>query len=431
MAATATVAQLEGLFKKVYGDGIITLAPELAKLYKDLGALSESERVGDKFEQPVILQQEHGYTYAGSDGTAFAINEPISMLSDMASLEGSEGLLASRVSYRAASKSIGSEKAFKKAFNVVLESHMRSHAMRRELEILYGRSPTGLATTTATTNVDGTNETLTISAATWATGIWAGMEGATLNAFNTSNGALISSGADAIFSVASVDPDNRKITVSGTSTGITALGAVETVWLDFAGSRATMTTTHKQFEGLDYCLTLAAGATLWGISTNYTLWRGNSYSCSSGKLTIGKVLQGVNRAVGKAGLDVAVKLYVSPATWADLADSFSASRMLDSSYSTGEGKNGVEKVVYYGANGQIEVVIHPCVKEGEAWALPLKYIKKVGSTDITMNTPGKGSEIFLQLPSNAGFEFRTYSDFALFIEQPAKCVKFTTIVNGT
>lgn len=431
MATNVSVAQLDGNFKKVYGSSILPLAPELAKLYKDTGALAESERVGDTYEQPVILQQEHGYTYAGSDGDAFAINTPIAMLSDTASLQGSEGLLASRISYRAAAKSVGSEKAFKKAFNLVFESHMRSHAMRRELEILYGRSATGLCTSSATTNVNATTETLTITPASWASGIWAGMEGATVNAFNTSGGALISSAADAIFSVSVVDPDNRTLTVTGTSTGITALGAVETVYLDFAGARATMTTTHKAFEGLDYVLTLAAGNTLWGISTNYTLWRGNSYSCASGKLTIGKVLQGVNRAVGKAGLDVPGKLYVSPPTWADLADSFSASRMLDSSYSTGEGKNGVEKVIYYGANGAIEAVIHPCVKEGEAWFLPMKYVKKVGSTDITMNTPGKGDQIFLQLASNAGFEFRTYSDFALFVEQPAKCVKFTAIVNGS
>lgn len=432
MAANVSAAQLDGLYKEQYASGIIPLAPELAKLYKDLGQLKEDERVGKTFNQPVILRNEQGYTYGGSDGDAFAIGTPIAMLMDNASLEGSEGLLATRISYRAAAKAASSGKAFKKAMNVVFENHMRSHAMRRELEILYGRSPTGLGLTTATTNVDATHETLTISAATWAVGNWAGQEGATLNAFNNSGGALISSSTDAIFTLDSVDPDNKKITVSGTATGITALGAVEAVVLDFAGSRATLTTTHKQFEGLDYIVTIAAGTTLWGVSTDYTLWRGNTFSCSSGKLTIGKVLQGVNKPVAKAGLDEEVNLYVSPATWADLADSFSASRMVDSSYSTSEGKNGVEKVVYHGANGAINVKIHPCIKEGEAFAIPLKYVKKVGSTDITLNTPGKASEeIFLQLPSNAGFEFRSYSDFALFVEQPAKLVKFTTIVNGS
>lgn len=428
MATNVSVTQLEGNFKKVYGDNITKLAPEMAKLYKDTGELSESERVGAKFEQPVILQREQGYTYAGSDGDAFAINTPIAMLMDMASLEGSEGLLASRISYRAAAKAVGSEKAFKRSMSVVLESHMASHAMRRELEILYGRSATGLGLSSSTTNVSATSERLQITDATWAAGIWAGMEGAQVQCFNNSGGALISSGADSIFTVSVVDTDNKRVTLTGTATGITALGAVEAVVVDFYGSRTTLTTGHKQFEGLDYVTTIAAGTTLWGISTDYTLWRGNTYSAGSGKLTIAKVLAGVNKAVGKAGLDVEGNLYINPDAWVDLADSFAGARQLDSSYSTSEGKNGVEKIVYFGANGAINVKLHPCVKRGDGFFVPLKYVKKVGSTDITMNTPGRGGEIFLQLPSNAGFEFRTYSDFALFVQEPAKLVKFTDIV---
>lgn len=227
MAANQSVTQLEGLYKVVYGDGPLTLVPENAKLTKAIGKLEEAQRVGKTFNFPVVLKLEHGYTYAGSDGDAFAINTPIAGLMDEVSLEGSEGLLATRMSYRAAAKAAGSEKAFKRAMGVSLEMHQRSHGFRRELELLYGRSPTGLCTTSASTNVDGTHETLTITAATWAVGIWAGMEGCTLNFFNASNGALISSGADAIFTLDSVDPDNKKITVSGTATGITALDAVE------------------------------------------------------------------------------------------------------------------------------------------------------------------------------------------------------------
>jgi hypothetical protein len=349
------------------------------------------------------------------------------MLMDNAELQGSEGLMASRLSYRVMSKSVGSEKAFKAAMNVVLENHLASHAMRRELEILYGRSANALGLSTSTTNVNGTTERLQISDQSWAAGIWAGMEGATLNAFNSSGGALISSGADAIFNVSVVDTDNRRVTVTGTTTGITALGAVEAVYLDFAGARATMTTTHKAFEGLDFIVPIAAGTTLWGISTDYTLWRGNSYDCAAGKLTLAKVLAGLNKAVGKAGLDVAVNLYLNPDSWVDLADSLNAARVFDSSYSTSEGTAGVEKIIYHGANGAVNVILHSCVKRGEGWALPMKYIKKIGSTDITMNRPGGDGRIFFDLPSNAGVEIRSYSDFALFVEQPAKLVKYTNI----
>jgi hypothetical protein len=334
------------------------------------------------------------------------------------------------MSYRAAAKAASSKAAFKRAMGVSLEMHQKSHVFRRELELLYGRSPTGLCTFTASTTVDTTHETLTISAATWAVGIWAGMEGATFNVFQSSDNALVSSGDDAIFELTGVDPENKKITLKGTTTGCTALASVEAGWLDFAGSRATMVTTHKQFEGIDYALTLASGNTLWGLSTTYTLWRGNSYAVGSQKLTLQKVLGAANLAVGKAGLSEPVKLFVSPETWVDLADSISATRMTDSSYSTSEGKNGVEKVIYHGASGAIEVVIHSIIKGGEAFMLPMKHLKKVGSTDITLKNPANGEKIFLELAGNAGFEYRSYSDFALLIDAPAKCVKLTGIVNS-
>lgn len=430
MATNVSATQLDGLYKEVYGDAPPILVPELGKLYKAI-PFAEDARVGKTYNQPVVLQLEQGYTYGGSNGDAFAISTPIATLMDNASLEGSEGLLATRMSYRAAAKAASSKAAFKKAMNVSMESHQRSHVMRRELELLYGRSPTGLATTSAGNADSSTQETLTITAASWAVGIWAGMEGATLNAFRIDTGALISSAADAIFSLSSVDPDNKKITLTGTATGCTALHAqAAQLYLDFAGTRATMTTTHTCFEGLDYAITLASGNTLWGIPTSYTLWRGNSYSAASARLTGGKIVKAANVAVGKAGLDEALNAYVSPATWADLSDSLSAKRQLDASYSTSEGKDGVEKIVHFGANGAINVIIHPIVKEGEAWLLPMKHLKRVGSTDITMNNPASGEKIFFELPSNAGFEYRSYSDFSLFVDAPGKLVKITNITNA-
>ena len=427
VTTTNTVEALEGLYKTVYGEGPDFLVPDNVKLYKEI-KFAEAERVGKQFAWPVVLQLEQGYTYGGTGNDAFALNEAVSGLMDEAYIDGSEGLLRTKMSYRAASKAASSQAAFKRAMGVSLEMHQKSHVFRRELELLYGRSPTGLGTGTFSGG-SGTGITFTLTAATWAVGIWAGMEGAKFNFFITSSNALVSSGDDAIFTLATVDPDTRALTFVGTSTGVTAAGT-NTCWIDFAGARATMVTTHKAFEGLDYIVTLAAGNTLQGISTNYTLWRGSSYAVGSQKLTLQKVLGGANKAVGKAGLNEPAKLFVSPETWVDLADSMSATRMTDSSYSTSEGKNGVEKVIYHGANGAIEVVIHNIVKGGEAFLCPMKHLKKIGSTDITLKNPGNGDKIFLELASNAGFEYRSYSDFALLCDAPAKFVKYTGIVNS-
>ncbi|HET9597848.1 MAG TPA: hypothetical protein VFP65_19830, partial [Anaeromyxobacteraceae bacterium] len=94
-----------------------------------------------------------------------------------------------------------------------------------------------------------------------------------------------------------------------------------------------------------------------------------------------------------------------------------------------EGTNGVRKLKYVGTNGIITVNPHPCVKSGEAFAIPLKRCKKVGSSDITPQVPGRGDELFVLVAGVNAVEFRTYSDFCFFTDSPAKCIKWTGIVN--
>jgi hypothetical protein len=435
MADNVSTAQLGGLFREAYPEGIIPLAPELAKIYKDLGTLTETEKVGNYYHQPVVLTNEQGVTYGGgaSAGTAYSLNSAVAMAMQDAQLQGSEITLPSVVALRSLSKSTGSAKAFRYAMRPILESNMRSHAFRKEVEILYGKSGTGIGTATAQSGSNA-SRTLTISTASWAVGMWAGQEGAILEIFRSDNGVKVVNSAENEFILASVDPDNKTITVTAESN--THAGALDTAvgatncYIDFLGARGAAFTNFQTAEGMDYLCTAAAGTTIWNISNTNTLWKPISHSAQSGKLTLGKVLAGINKAVAKGGLDEEVNLYVSAATWADLADSFSASRMLDSSYSTSEGKNGVEKVIYHGANGAINVKIHPVVKEGEAFFVPLKRCMKVGSTDITTNVPGRGDELFVMSASKNGVEFRTYSDMQFFCECPARMGKITTIVNS-
>jgi hypothetical protein len=73
---------------------------------------------------------------------------------------------------------------------------------------------------------------------------------------------------------------------------------------------------------------------------------------------------------------------------------------------------------------------HNIIKQGEAFVLPMKRIKRLGAQDVSFKTPGREDEIFLHLPDNAGFELRNYTDQQIFIETPARTVKITTIVNA-
>ncbi|HET9554908.1 MAG TPA: hypothetical protein VFP50_18225 [Anaeromyxobacteraceae bacterium] len=431
MATNVTTAQLAGLFKEAYAGGVRTLYPEMALISKEIGELTEAERVGNLYHQPVILTREQGYTYGGSSGDAYALAASVAMSMQDAQLQGVENTLRSRVPMRVAAKSVSSAKAFKQAIGLILKSNLSSHALRKEKEILYGGATVGMGQSASMNNDSTTQTTIAISPATWATGLWAGEEQATVNFFRTDTGALISSAADAVFTLTAIDPDNRKITVTGTTTGTTALQAqAANATVVFSGARTTLSSLNEAI-GLHYISNVAGGTTVWNISNTNTLWKPNSYSCASGALTFGKIVSGMQRPVAKAALDENVTLYCSIDTWPSLVDSFAAARLLDSSYTPDEYKNGAGKVSYVYGPAVVKVAPHPMVMGGHAFAVPSgeSKLKKVGSTDVTLNVPGRGDEMFTLIPDANGFEFRSYSDWAPFAPEPAKIVQFTNIVN--
>jgi hypothetical protein len=144
---------------------------------------------------------------------------------------------------------------------------------------------------------------------------------------------------------------------------------------------------------------------------------------------MGKILSGLALAVGRGLLEDVVVL-LNPDSFANIMSDLAAQRKFDGSYSKKKAENGSESVVFYGQNGMIELLPHPMVKSGEAFALPLDIIQRVGSTDVSFRGEGpNGQEDYLfQNTSTNGWTCRAYTDQAILIEQPAFCVKFTGIV---
>ncbi len=182
-------------------------------------------------------------------------------------------------------------------------------------------------------------------------------------------------------------------------------------------------------NGIDSQLT-NTGA-LFGIdASTYALWKSDSYGAGSASLSMSKVLKAVAKPVGKGGLDEKVHCFVSSATYENLNSDFAALRSFDQSFSKQKGVSGHENICYYGQNGEIEIVPCPFIKEGEAFVLPMKKVKRVGATDLTFSTGHGKDDFFLPLASSAGYELRCQYDFAVLVEAPAKCVKITGIVNS-
>lgn len=444
MAAVVSPAQLTGLYKEAYADGIEGLIPDVAQLIKRI-KFGEAERLGNKYHQPVVLGREHGITYAKPDAGAYALAPSVAMLMKDATLQGSQTTLRSQIALDTVARSIGSAKAFKKATLPIIESNLESHTTRLEHALLYGQSQDGIAQTSGA-NTTGTSTTTSINLAAghWAVGIWAGSEGAKVVLYKDTDNALVSSAADAVFTVTTVDTDLRRIKLTGTSTGVTALnsaasaGSLNVMWYGVTGLTSGdggtdplttwAATDASDMAGVDAIVTNTGS--MFGIDAAvYSLWKGNTYAVGSAQLTMGKVFAGVNKAVGKGGLKEMVEVFCSIDTFSNLNTDLAALRKFDSSYSKGEAVNGFETIKYVGTNGMIEIVPHTCIKAGEAFALPLKRFTRVGATEVTFNTPGRQDEIFLNLPNNNGFELRSYADQALLCRTPAKTIKFTGIVN--
>lgn len=426
MAGT-TVADLSGLFKEVYGDAVINLVPDSSVITKKVAFVSKDQQNGNLYHQPVIVQPEHGVTYAGPLAGAFTLNGAITMKMQDAQIAGSQMVLRSTMDYESAARaSAGGKRAFRSATELQVENMLESIGKRLEIGLLYGQ--TDLGTVTTSVNTSATVTVLQLTTATWSSGIWSGMENAQISLFKTSDGSLLNSNAACVITV--VDTINKKLTISGNATDIAAidthLGSGDAA-VNFYGAR-TAATTYAEAAGFDKIITNTGS--LFNISAStYDLWRSNTYSAGSAALTFGKLQSAVAVAVGR-GLNEDVDVLVNPVTWANLNSDQAALRMYDGSYDPSKGVSGNKELVFHGQNGAMNVVAHPFVKEGEAFIVPMKRAKRIGATDITFNTPGHGGEIFRQLVDSAGFEFRTYSNQGLILETPAKAVKITSIVNS-
>lgn len=419
MSAANTTSTLDGFFKEVYGDSHINAVPENLYFVKNID-FRESEKIGEKFRVPVILSREHGVTYLAAGDGVVTLNDSVAAVSKRAEVNGAQLILRGQMDYEAAAKASGSKRSFMSGTELLVQNLIESASTRLEAMFLYGGRGLGVADTS--TNSSTTKTVVQLTTASWAVGIWAGMENARIQFYNTSGGSLISSGTDSVFTIESVDVANRRLTVVGTTTGISALDTHLTSGdadIYFRGSR------DKECAGLDRIITNTGS--LFGIdAAAYTLWQANSHA-SGGALTMAKVLAATAKAVGR-GLREEVDVLVSPVTWQNLNSDQAALRRYGAESSKAE--NGFEAIVYHGQNGKINVLSHAMVKEGEGFVFPKKRLKRIGAQDLSFKTPGREDEIFMHRPDQNAYELRIYGNQALFCEHPAKCVKITGIINS-
>lgn len=411
--AEANFATLTGLYREIYAD-LVNAVPKGGAILKLVPYLKE-DKIGDSFHVPVVLSSEQGMTYGGTTGDAFALETPIGMNVRDAVVNGYRYTMQSMISDTAISRALAKgRQAAAGAVATVVTNAMESSAKRLGISVYYGQSGLGDVTDTSSSiETTSTTATLVFSAATWAAGIWAGQEGAAVQFYDLDNDALISSGADAVFTVTSVNNGARTIVFTGTATGIDALD----VAVQAGGVRAYFKGS-KTNDMLGLYSILQNTGSMFGISAaDFGLWRGNTFA-AGGALTHTKLQDYVGELVSR-GLDADVKVVVNPRVWSSLNADEAANRIYDSSYNKNKANNGFGTIAFQGQNGVIEIVSDYTVKQGHAFIFPADHLKRIGSVENENRLPSVDATVFYTVQGYDGVGFRVRSDQAVYCDRPA------------
>lgn len=403
-----TVGQLNGFFKEIYADKLKDLIPEGLKVINAIDFVSKEKQGGNLYHQPVILGMEHGVTFAASDEDAFNLLPAVAGQIKDAQVRGNPMVMRSILGYAAASRAMkGGQQAFMEATKYLVANMLRSASKKLEIEALYGQKGY------ATIGVTPVSAVMTITAAEWAPGIWAGAEGMPIDIYDATGVTLRGS-----FTVASVDMDSKTVTLT---TSPVVAGVVATDVIYHKGAFG------NEFIGIHKILETTSGV-LFNINVGqFNLFKGNNYP-AAGALSFNKLTKASARPVEK-GLDTKLTYFVNPRGWADLLNDQAALRMYDSSYSSSQIENGAKSIKFHSQNGELEIVPSIYIKEGYAYGLALEEWMRVGSSDITFKRPGQGEDFFRDLENSAGYEMRLYTDQAIFCMAPGKNVLISGIVN--
>jgi len=418
---------LNGDFKQAYQDKIKDLVPNYAYVLKNTTVEKGMKQLGDRFNAPVKVQSGQGYTY-NTDGSAFALNAAIGLQMENALVPAFSLIRRDNISYTAISRSAG-KNSFGKAVDITLNDMTEGAGFRLECTYLHGTQ--GIGVTSSSANVSTTQTVVQLTAASWATGIWASSIGAQVQFYRSDTNALVSAGADSVFQVVGMDFTLYKLTVNGTTTGITALDiAAAAVALNVAFNGAFGSTFLLPVEGVGLFAIASNTGTLFSInSQTWPLWQGNTYSAGSAPLTFGKLQKAITLPGDKGLMGEECTVLVPLTSFSDLLTEQAAARR----YGDVKGKkmdNGADALEFYSPSGTMTIVPHPLVKRGQALLYPADSITRIGSSELTFQLPGTSTDSYLQVPLGdfAGYQVRIWADNTIFAETPSHMCVISNIV---
>lgn len=421
---------LVGLYRQVYGKGFVDAWAFMAKLTKRIAFATDHERNGDNYNVPVDLQLEHGIsasaagvtssgtTTGSTAATTTQFIDPTAGQSQNATVAPAQMVGRSQITYEAIKRSMENAAAFEKATKRVIKRLSQAMLKRVEMQILHGQRGLGIV---ESVSVAGSVNTIVITAASWAPGIWAGLKGASVDVYqsNLTSKRNATTLSQKNVTVTSITPSTRTVALTGTAPGdINTIAAGDYIFLETQSS-------VSEFAGLDV-ITRNAG-TLFGINAaTYELFGGNIYSSATGNPSFAKLMEAASLTASYGNASGLVYV-VSPKAYEVLNVDQAALRVFGA---TETAKNGFKGIEFMGQVGNLEIMPHLFQKDGLIHGFVPDEFERVGSTDVTfIKRGGSGGDeevLIVESATSPSSEMRCYSGQALFTGSP----RHTVVLDG-
>lgn len=421
MAGETILSDVNGTTKRVYDKTIKKALPGRAWLQREI-PYGQGKRVGESYRVPVLLRPPNGFTHNGSDGATVALKQGRPMQIKQAEALPFEFLLRENMTFVAMARAMeeGGEASIASNVGELMKAMKFAGANRLEIELLYGGRPKGVVE--SITDAGSGVGSIVLTEASWSSGLWwSANEGTTLDSWtsstkNNSNGPIVVTGI--------VATERRlRVTYSGANLAGEVTAGDN---LEFEG--AFNGTTYLEMQGLIAQAANTTGTSMGLSATTYSNWAGN-VKAIGGQFRSDDIEDALG-LIRDRGADGKLRVLVSSKTFAGVMSEPKTQRMFDSSYSPDKAKIGHKAIDIASPEfGDVQLVLHPMMKDSEALIFDTEDVDRLGSADLTFGIPGSSVDApnWEKVPGTNYAEIILWTDQACILKAPNHAVLCTGI----
>ncbi len=430
--AVVNSASLENYIKEKYADEADDTIIKCAILVKDTQLNKNWFGVGDKFQIPVKVQDEQGWTFGVPTQSAQA-NGPIPLQIEPAQVSVPMLSMQSAINVDVLKRTgNGKEASFGPALDLMLDSARDSLYRLCEQEYLYGADTGGWASANGTASVTGTTATLAIDG--YAPAWFSSLVGAQIDFYDSDGTPIHNSNAAVV--ITGFNMTTSTLSLSGNNSDLVAIEDN-----DIIVGRGEGTVAASNFAGITGLFTQTSFAGDWGWGINNT-----TFPSVRGQVLPVNGVFSYAAAAKMVGLssnflpESDLSLFVSPNQYAAMVKeqigvnlsgaAATATQMARRGEGGGEVTAGFTGLEIPIGDTRCMVRRHPFVKDTDALLLPLAEIDVAGTSKGVYDATAAGN-MFVFTPGTLSYTYSLVFQAQPVILKPNQCVRGTGLTVAT